>query len=610
MCVVGYVTNVGHTMAKKAKAEDTRNRLFYGDNLDVMRSHIGDASVDLCYIDPPFNSQRNYNQIYNRQGDENDLATAQAFADTWTWDVSAQQAYADISGNEGGRYNTQTIELMKGLRSVLGTGNLLAYIVSMTARIVEIHRVLKESGSFYLHCDPTASHYLKLVCDAVFIPAGGDFQSEIIWRRTAAHNKLTRYGPIHDVILFYTKSTKGYTWNYPKRPYMRGHVQEYFVKDANGWRTNYYGNVLTGSGTRNGESGKEWQGINPTDKNRHWAVPGKVMEELLEIEPKALELGQHEKLDLLLKHGFIVFTDGEYWPVYQHYLRPSDGQPLGDIWAYQPYTQETVFGTKECIDEDVRWMGTKDAERLGYPTQKPEGLMGRIIRASSNEGDVVLDAFCGCGTTVVVSHALHRRWIGIDITYQSISLILKRITDDFGAKDASAINLSGVPRDIASAKALANKKDDRLRKEFEKWAALTFSNNRAVINEKKGADGGIDGIAYTAISTKDTAQVIIQVKSGHVGEKDIRDLIGTVKVAGAVMGYMLTLEEPTAPMKSKANSAGVYKHPLMGKSYPIISIITIKEIIEGGVRISLPLPKDVVRSARGKDAVEQHSLPI
>lgn len=223
-----------------------KNALYYGNNLEILRNKIRDESIHLCYIDPPFNSKRNYNQIYNKVGGE-DRAQERAFIDTWTWNDEARDGYRQITSNHQSRFTGQTIELILGLHSVLGEDSLLAYLVSIALRLVEINRVLTPSGSFYLHCDPTASHYLKLLIDSVFLPNGGDYKNEIIWRRTGAHNKTTRYAPLHDVIFFYTKSGE-YIWTHPKRPYMRGHVKQYFVRDEKGWRTNYYGNVLTGSG--------------------------------------------------------------------------------------------------------------------------------------------------------------------------------------------------------------------------------------------------------------------------------------------------------------------------------------------------------------------------
>lgn len=272
------------------------NQLFYGDNLDVLRKYIKDETVDLCYIDPPFNSKRNYNQIYNNVGRE-DKAQAQAFVDTWTWDTIAEQGLAEILTNYNGSFTAQTINLIDGLTKVLGKGSLLAYVVSMTLRIVEIHRILKPTGSFYLHCDPSASHYLKIVLDGVFCSQGGDFKNEIIWRRTGSHNSRKSFGPIHDVILFYTKSDD-FNFKIVKRPYMRGHVSSRYKRDETGnLRFVTGGNILTGAGiTQNGESGAVWRGFDPTAKNRHWAVPGY----LAEFMPEAfLDLSVLEKLEAL-----------------------------------------------------------------------------------------------------------------------------------------------------------------------------------------------------------------------------------------------------------------------------------------------------------------------
>ncbi len=510
------------------------NRLYYGDNLEILRNRIRDESVHLCYIDPPFNSKRNYNQIYNRIGHE-DLAQEQAFVDTWIWDDQAREGYDEIRNNIAGRFTAQTIELITGLRNVLGEDSLLAYLVSIARRLAEINRVLAPSGSFYLHCDPTSSHYLKLIIDAAFLPNGGDYKNEIIWRRTGAHNKTRRFAPIHDVIFFYTKSAppSEYTWTHPKRSYMRGHVSEYFVKDEIGYRTNYYGNVLTGSGLRNGESGQPWRGFDPSAKGRHWAVPGALLDDLGE---DLSGLSQHEKFDRLYEAGYIKIIDGQAWPIYEHYLTPTDGQPLSDLWAYQPYTNGTVFATEDGIDEEVRWLSPRDQERLGYETQKPEGLLSRIIRASTKEGQIVLDAYCGCGTTVAVAQQLRRNWIGIDITYHAIATILARLEDKFGKSIADAVVLDGIPKDMASARALANKKDDRTRKEFEKWAILTYTNNRAVIKKKKGADGGIDGVYYFWNGGElNAAKMVLQAKSGGVNRKDIAALRGDMEKEGATL---------------------------------------------------------------------------
>jgi DNA modification methylase len=332
------------------------NFLFYGDNLDVLRKHIKDETVDLCYIDPPFNSKRNYNQIYNNIGSEN-LAQAQAFIDTWVWDEPAILGYDEITTNPEGRFNPKTVSLISGLSEVLGEGSLLAYLVSMTLRIVEIHRVLKSSGSFYLHCDPTASHYLKLVIDTIFLPPGGEFQNEIVWRRTGSHNARRSFGPIHDTLLFYTKSASGYYFQVIKRPYMQGHVDTRYTIDENGhYKFTSGGNVLTGSGATGGESGMTWKGFNPSSKGRHWAVPGFLAEQM---EAGFEELSVLEKLDSLYDAGLIEITEDNAWPVPVRYLNEDSGSAIQDIWAFQPYTEGTVHGTLEGIDADVQWLGQR-----------------------------------------------------------------------------------------------------------------------------------------------------------------------------------------------------------------------------------------------------------
>ena len=598
------------------------NRLYYGDNLDVLRRKIESESVDLCYIDPPFNSKRNYFQIYNNQGSE-DRAQAQAFVDTWTWEDDAVKGLDHILDIERlqprageTRWTEQTVELIRGLEKVLGRGSLLAYIVHMTLRIVEIHRVLKSTGSFYLHCDPTASHYLKLVLDAVFCGQGGDFRSEIIWRRTGSHNKAARWAPIHDVIFYYVKSTN-YTWNQPKVPYMLGHVKEHFAQQSDGsWKTAYYGNVLTGSDVRNGESGQTWRGFNPTAKNRHWAVPGKIWEEV-GIDPTGLS--QHQKLDLLYEKGFIKIVEDQAWPIYERTITPEDGTPTSDIWAFQPYTEGTVFSSKKGIDEDVRWLSPRDRERLGYPTQKPEALLERIIKASSNEGDTVLDAYCGCGTTVAVAQRLKRQWIGIDITYQSIALILKRFQDTYEKNGTwpeveANILLDGVPRDLESAMALANRKDDKTRKEFEKWAVLTFSKNQARINEKKGADGGIDGIAYFLKDKDENGKAIFQVKSRPGNRADLATLNSDRLREKAEFGFLICTALPTKPMRDEIAAAGKYKHPLLNREDDRLQVVTVAELFPGpdrpARRLDLPMARvDAVKAAAARgDEDKQASL--
>jgi len=323
------------------------------------------------------------------------------------------------------------------------------------------------------------------------------------------------------------------------------------------------------------------------------------------------ELTQHQKLDRLFEAGYIKIVKGQAWPMYEHYITPSDGQVLSDLWTYQPYTNGTVFSTDEGIDEEVRWLSPKDQERLGYETQKPEGLLERIIRASTKEGQVVLDAYCGCGTTVAVAQKTNRDWIGIDITYHAIATILARLEDKFGKPIADSVVLDGIPKDMKSAEALAHKKDDRVRKEFEKWAILTYTNNRAVIRKKKGADGGIDGVYYFWNGGEmDSAKMVLQAKSGGVQRKDIAALRGDMEKHGAALACFITLGEPTAPMRKDARAAGFYENRERGIKCDRIRIVRVEDIIRKGERIELALHPEATNTARRESEGQQMSLDL
>jgi len=544
------------------------NQLFYGDNLEVLRKHIKDESVDLCYIDPPFNSKRNYNQIYNNVGKE-DQAQAQAFIDTWTWDDYANQGLEEIQTNYQGRFTSQSIDLISGLVKVLGKGSLLAYLVSMTLRIVEIHRVLKPTGSFYLHCDPTASHYLKIIIDAVFCAQGGDYRNEITWKRTNAKGlAFTRFASNHDIIFYYSKSKdKKVIWNPQYKEYDKQYLDKFYrYTDENGRR--YQLDNLTNPNPDRPNLTYEFLGV-----TRVWRWTKERMQEAY-------------------RNGLVVQSESGRVPRLKRYLDEQEGTPVDDTWI------------------DIPPIQSQSNESLGYPTQKPFALLERIIQASSNEGDVVLDAYCGCGTTVAVSQRLNRQWIGIDITYQSISLILKRLEDAFGRGVLENIVLNGIPKDMQSATALANKQDDRTRKEFEKWAVLTYSNNRATINQKKGADKGIDGIAYFRSEKDDPEKIILQVKSGKVSSRDIRDLQGTMTRENSVLGIFITLQKPTKDMLHEAKEAGIYKSQYMSAPVDKIRIVTVQEIIEEQKRLDILLSLEVLKSAEKQMEVKQIALDL
>ena len=584
------------TTANETMAPTTANTLYYGDNLDILRHHIATESVDLVYLDPPFNSNRNYNVLFREKSGESSPSQIQAFTDTWQWDRNAEAAFDELV--DTGPHNVAT--MIAAMREFVGRNDMMAYLVMMAQRLVELHRVLKPTGSFYLHCDPTASHYLKIVLDTVF--GKENFRNEIVWRRTGSHNNSQRFGSIHDTILYYSVSNE-FTWNGIKRPYMKGHVKEHFVSDEKGIRTNYYGNVLTGSGTRNGESGRPWQGFDPTAKSRHWAVPGAVVADMLEAGITLDGLSQHQKLDKMLELGYITITTGQAWPIYQRYIRETDGLQVGDIWAFQPYTEGVLYGTNDGIDADVRWLAPKDQERLGYPTQKPLALLERIISASSNPGDVVLDPFCGCGTAVVAAQKLGRAWVGIDITHLSIALMKNRLDDLFGPAVSYAVQ--GEPEDLGSATMLA----EQDRYQFQWWAASLVNAQPVEGREKKGADRGIDGvIRFVDDAGGKLKRVLVQIKSGHVSSATMRDLVGTLNREGAEMAMLVTLEPSTQPMRQEGIEAGTYHSEAWNRSFPRVQIVTIAELL-AGQKADVPPMRATFERAQRLPSVATHAQP-
>ena len=547
--------------------QDWKNKLYFGDNLNVLREHVQDETADLIYLDPPFNSNATYNVLFREKGGEQSAAQITAFEDTWRWGLESEHAYHEVV-TEGPK---RLADLLQSMRAFLGQNDMMAYLTMMAQRIVELHRVLKQTGSIYLHCDPTASHYLKLLMDAVFSPI--QFRNEIVWRRTGSHNSSRRFGPTHDILLFYSKSDS-YYFKKVYRPYMKGHADSYFKKSDEKGR--FWTNALTGAGTRNGESGQAWSNYNPTARGRHWAIPGRVVEEL------GLDgsLTVHQKLDGLDAAGYILHPpEGSgAMPTYHQYLEESPGMPIQDIWAYQPYTRGLLIGTDEGIEEDVRWLVAQgDPERLGFPTQKPAGLLSRIISSSCPDGGVVLDPFCGCGTTVMVAEEMNRRWMGIDITHLAITLIRHRLQDTFGSK-LSPYEIVGDPKDVASAEALAHEDPYK----FE-WWALGLADARPARDRKKGADTGIDGyLNFFDDNSGKAKTVIVQVKSGHVSVSQVRDLKGTLDREKAPLGVFITLKEPTRPMREEAVAAGFYEPDhFPGLQFPRLQIVTIEELLAG-----------------------------
>lgn len=536
------------------------NHLFYGDNLAVLRDSIRDESVDLVYLDPPFNSNASYNQLFKSPDGTSSAAQIEAFNDTWHWTDSAEEAFGEVLRSGNGN----AAEMLRAMRSFLGENDMMAYLAMMAVRLMELHRVLKPTGSLYLHCDPTASHYLKILLDAVF--GARCFVNEIAWKRYGAHNDggqgAKHFGRIHDIIFFYSK-TDDRVWNPQYTPQSEEYIEQRFqYKDPDGRR--YTDTPLTGpGGAEKGNPVFEWNG-----HIRAWRISKARMQELHDL-------------------GKLHYTKTGYVRG-KRYLDEMRGIPLQTVWA------------------DLTTLGGTNPERLGYPTQKPVALLERIVNASSNPGDVVLDPFCGCGTTVHAAQKLGRQWIGIDVTHLAIGLIEKRLRDAF---EGVAFTTHGVPQDLAGAQNLAarGRDDKNYYFEFEKWALSLIAAQPGNLS-KKGADRGIDGNIYFG----KTSRAIVSVKAGdNVGVSMIRDLRGTIERERADIGIFLTLTPPTKPMITEAAAAGQFE--MDGFSpVPRIQIVSIEEALQLRDRaVRLPARRDdAFKKARREDRGDQASLDL
>jgi len=546
-----------------------RNTLFYGDNLDILREYVPTESVDLVYLDPPFNSSRTYNVLFkNESGSESDAQIA-AFDDTWHWGMSAETAYNELV-TQG---TPEVATMIAAMRSFIGTNQMMAYLVMMAIRLVELHRVLKSTGSLYLHCDPTASHYLKVILDTVF--GVDNFRNEIIWQRTISKSLMSRrLANNHDAILVYQKSDES-VWNDSAlfQEYDESNLDEktkskYRYRDSDG-RLYRLDNLINPNSDRPNLT-YEFLGVT---KVWRW-----TRDRMLEAYNK----------------GIVVQTKPGRVPQLKRYIDEQRGRPLGDIWT------------------DIPPLNSQAAERLGYPTQKPEALLERIIQASSNPGDLILDPFCGCGTTIAAAQKLDRRWVGIDITHLSIALQKYRLRDAFNIVAGQDYDVIGEPVSVDGAAQLAQ--EDRY--QFQ-WWALSLIQARPVGGAagnkkgKKGADQGIDGVInFIDDNTGKAKQALIQVKSGKVGSRDIRDLVGTVKREAAAIGVFLTLEDPSSPMVTEAASAGFYESSGWAQSYPKVQILTIRNLLTGA-KVEMPPTSITFQQApkqAGKDAGHQPGL--
>jgi site-specific DNA-methyltransferase (adenine-specific) len=516
----------------------TQNTLFYGDNLNILREHIASESIDLIYLDPPFNSNRNYNVLFKDESGIDSEAQITAFEDTWHWNSAAEQTYDELV-----RQSPEHIVRMIGaLRDFIGTNQMMAYLVMMAARLMELHRVLKPTGSLYLHCDPTASHYLKIVLDTIFEPR--NFRNEIIWQRTNAKgNAFTRFATNHDIILRYTKSDRT-TWNPQYIAHNTDYIEDFYryVEPETGRR--YTLGDLTNPNRDRPNLTYEFLGV-----TRVWRWTKDRMQEAYE-------------------KGLVIQSQPGAIPRLKRYLDEQEGIPVGDIWTDIPPVQ------------------SQSKELLGYPTQKPLILLERIISASSNPGDTILDPFCGCGTAIAAAEKLGRKWIGIDITHLSIALQKYRLEAMFPNIQFKVV---GEPTDYGAAKKLAQ--DDRY--QFQWWAlslikAKPLGGQEGSKTGKKGSDKGIDGVInFIDDNTGKPKRVLVQVKSGHVKSGDIRDLVGTVQRENAALGVFITLEPPSRDMTVEAVTAGYYESPWSGQKYPRIQIRTIAELLKG-VKIEMP----------------------
>jgi site-specific DNA-methyltransferase (adenine-specific) len=518
------------------------NRLLFGDNLKWLRDSriFPDASVDLVYLDPPFNSNADYNVLFREASGEASQAQFHAFTDTWNW-ADAAETYAEFVDDCP---NTAVVEMMDALHDLLRNSPMMAYLAMMAPRLVELRRVLKPTGSLYLHCDPTASHYLRLLLDGVM--GATNFRNEIIWKRTSAHaNVEQKYGAIHDCILFYSASDE-LNWNQKYTAYSDEYLETFFDQTDEKGRK-YFRRDLTAS-MSHASSGQlyEWKGVRPLP-SRCWAMTRENMDKL---EAKG-------RIHWPKKSGGM--------PRLKVYPEDVPGVPIQDIWT------------------DIKTMHNLSSERLGYPTQKPQALLERIVEVSSNKGDVVLDPFCGCGTTIHAAQKLGRQWIGIDVTYLAINLIKRRFKDAFG--DDVQYEERGQPTDFHSAKELASL--DKW--QFQQWALSLISARPRTEGDGKGPDRGVDGLLYFYDEKDRREKILVQVKGGGVKRNDVATLLGDMNNQKFVAGILIRLEKPTKPMREEAADAGRYTSKLWhDKDYPKIQILTIEGLLIGKERVEAP----------------------
>lgn len=511
------------------------NRLFYGDCLTIMRDHMKLGSVDLCYLDPPFNSNREYNAIYKDETGRPLPDQVEAFCDLWTLDEERERALQTmpVLMRENG-LDDDVVEFwrlwMNALRNT--QPRLLAYLAYMVERLLYVKTILKPTGSVYLHCDPTASHYIKVMMDAIFDHQ--NFRNEIVWKRTSGHSDAKRLGAVHDVILAYTRSGT-FTYHRQYTPYEAAYVaQRYKRTDPDGRK--WMDDNLSAKGLSGGGYEYAYKGVSSL-----WRVPPERME----------ELDNEGKLYFTSRGGIRI----------KRYLDEMPGLPLTDVWA------------------DIPPINSQAKERMGYATQKPLPLLERIIETSSNEGDVVFDPFCGCATTLEAAHQLGRRWIGIDIAIHAIKRVAKvRLQDRLGLIEGQDFTVEGVPRDVEGAQDLW----ERDKYHLQKWAVEQIDG---FVTTKRTADGGIDGRLYFAVPNEpDLQSMALEVKGGkNVSIRDLRALRGvldddTAALAGLIVMHPLRATQERNFKKFMASAGDM---DVLGVKYPRMQMLSVAEILEG-----------------------------
>jgi DNA modification methylase len=519
--------------------------------------------VDLVYLDPPFNSKAQYNVLYETPDNARETAQRTAFRDTWTWETEAQHCY-DQCVQAGGRI----APLMRALKQALRTSDTMAYLAMMAARLILIHQVLKPTGSLYLHCDPVASHYLKIILDAIFGPT--NYRTEISWRRTSSHNDAKQgrkqFGNVRDVIFFYSV-TDEWTWNQKYIPYSDSYLEsEYRHRSEDG---NYKETDVTAA-KPGGDTSYIWRVKRNAGKKFRWVpdfdneylVP-KTGWEYLEVRPYRGRYWAYSKDNLrrFWEDGVLIHRSTGM-PRLMQFAEEMPGVPLQNDWQDIPPAPKS--------------------EALGYPTQKPLALLRRIIETSSNPGDVMLDPFCGCGTSVHAAAELGRTWIGIDVSYYAVRLIRRRLKAKFGAD--YEVPIEGIPADFASAEALASRDPYG----FQQWAVHELGC-QLWGDGKRGADGGIDGEMYFYGGPgREAGRMLVQVKGGKKSTvAQVREFKAVLDDEQADLGIFFCRGDTTPDMRSFAAGAGFYH--IGNRSIPRLQLVTLGTWYSGQ-RPSLPIP--------------------